>query len=100
VPVMLGRQPNSWLQYWFGPKFMFSALKLDENLVKLNATDDVRVNMAYLGGTAGIALGYKYVWVMFEMTATNLFLNAEVLAEERDLGGLVVYPAFGLMTRF
>src|SRR5690606_13046235 len=96
VPVLFGRKHTA-VQYWFGPKYMFSSYDFKSNLGGLI---DEAGNMHFLGGTAGIALGYKSFWFVSEVTALNLFSREEVLGEEQNLGGLLVYPAFGFMTRF
>jgi hypothetical protein len=100
VPLMFGRQPNDYVQYWLGPKYIASRYKIDAIFEATNAVENEAGAMQYFGGTAGFALGYRYVWFMAELTVMNLIFNANVLGEDRDLGGVVIYPAGGLMVRF
>lgn len=101
VPVTFGRQPSEFFQYWYGPKYVFSDIEISSSLIEKGPeieTEEAKVH--YLGGTAGFAAGYKRVWFMMELSALNLFFKKEIAGRQEDLGGLIVYPAIGFMTRF
>jgi hypothetical protein len=101
VPVTFGRQPTESIQYWYGPKYVFSKFEIQSALLEAGPeVETIEGNLHYLGGTAGIALGYKRAWFVMEVTALNLFFKEEIAGREEDLGGLIVYPAAGFMTRF
>ena len=100
VPVLFGRQPTHWLNYWWGPKYSFSRLDLKAAVDFGNADDDINENLHYLGGTVGAAFGYKRAWVILELTGMNLFFNPEVGGQTFNASGLVLFPALGFMTRF
>jgi hypothetical protein len=100
VPVLFGRQPTNWLNYWWGPKYSFSRVDLQSAFEIANGDDDVNENLHYIGGTAGVSFGYKRVWMILEMNAFNLIFKPEIGGDTVDAGGLVVFPALGFMTRF
>ena len=59
----------------------------------------------YVGGQAGVAVGYKYVFLGFELTMVQLFMDGklDVFQKTRatyDLDSFIVYPAIGLMGEF
>ena len=59
----------------------------------------------YVGGQGGIGFGYRWLFVAFELTITEMLGSATFSApamtdspsHTTDLSGLVIYPAFGLM---
>lgn len=98
--VMFGRHPREFFQYWGGPKVIAGFYEVTSLLETTGTVDQSQGNMLYLGGSLGAALGWKYLWLVGELSAANLIFNADVLGQERDLGGLVLYPTVGVMTRF
>jgi hypothetical protein len=100
IPVLFGRQPTSWLNYWWGPKYSFSHIDLTAAVNFGDDDDDVNENLHYFGGTAGAAFGYKRAWMIVELTALDLIFKPEVGGQTFDAGGLVIFPALGFMTRF
>jgi hypothetical protein len=64
----------------------------------------------YYGGVAGVAVGYRYIFLALELTVAELVGSADVtavmtaatepVARSADLSGLVFYPTFGLMGEF
>jgi len=53
-------------------------------------------SIIHAGGTLGAALGYKYVFAYLELGVHQAMVGTRLLGQNLDLGGLVVYPAFGL----
>ena len=110
VPVLIGMQ-NRFFRFWAGPRFVATffdtAMRLD-----LGAADVVLASMSgnayYLGGQSGIGLGYRWIFLAFELTVTEMVGHAQVNAPaitdapSRDLAlsGLVIYPSIGLMGEF
>lgn len=106
VPMLIGTQ-RSWFRAWGGPRFLATffdaALRLD-----LQAEQTVLASMAgsayYVGAQGGFGVGYRWVFLAFELTITEMIgrarFDAPALAAEGrrlSLSGLVVYPALGLM---
>lgn len=98
--LMFGRHPNDAVHYWFGPKYITSRYKVDSVFETVGAVNSSEGSMHYIGGSAGVALGWRYVWFVGELTVMDLIFNANVLGADRDLGGVVIYPAGGIMARF
>ncbi len=112
VPLQIGTS-RTYYRVWGGPKFLYShystALKVD-----LPSTPDLATfegSTKYLGGQVGFAVGYKYVFVAFELTLARLWgtaevqtapdpRNGEMLARNVDISGFIIYPAFGLIGEF
>jgi hypothetical protein len=107
VPLLIGMQ-NRWFRTWGGPRFLATffdaAMRLD-----LQVEAPVMASMSgaayYVGAQAGIGFGYRWVFLAFELTITEMIgharFEAPVLTEmptrEADLSGLVIYPTLGLM---
>jgi hypothetical protein len=110
VPVLIGMQ-NQWFRTWIGPRFLATffdaALRLD-----LQVEEPVLASMSgrayYVGGQGGVGFGYRWIFVAFELTITEMFgsarFNAPVVTDSPthsvDLSGLVIYPSLGLMGEF
>ncbi len=107
VPLLIGMQ-NRWFRAWGGPRFVATffdaALRLD-----LRAEEPIMASLSgsayYVGGQAGIGFGYRWLFVAFELTITQMVGDARFQAPllrdspRRDVetSGLVIYPALGLM---
>jgi hypothetical protein len=107
VPLLIGMQSH-WFRTWIGPRFLAtffdSALRLD-----LKVEERVLASMSgtayYVGGQGGVGFGYRWLFVAFELTVTELIGSATFRADAltdspshtTDLSGLVIYPTLGLM---
>jgi len=107
VPLLIGMQ-NDWFRAWVGPRFVATffdtALHLD-----LVVEDPVLASMSgtayYVGGQGGLGVGYRWLFVAFELTITRVVgsarFDAPAITDEPvrtvDLSGFVIYPSFGLM---
>jgi hypothetical protein len=107
IPLLMGMQ-NRWFRTWFGPRFIATffdtALRLD-----LKVEEAVLASMSgkayYVGGQGGIGFGYRWLFVAFELTVTEMMgsatFTANALADSpshtTELSGLVIYPTLGLM---
>lgn len=114
VPLVFGTH-GSWYRLWGGPRFMYTHFGIDLNLA-LPAITDIAYpglrevasfsgNGYYIGGQGGVAVGYKYVFLAFELTMVELLMSGDlsVLKQTRatlDLDSFIVYPAIGLMGEF
>jgi hypothetical protein len=110
VPFLIGMQ-NRFFRFWTGPRFVATffdtAMRLD-----LGVADQVLASMSghayYLGGQSGIGVGYRWIFLAFELTITEMVGHAHVNApaitdapsRDVDLTGLVIYPSIGLMGEF
>jgi hypothetical protein len=48
------------------------------------------------GGSAGVKIGYKYLFARLELNAFYLFFNPTVLGQRRNFDGLVLSPSIAL----
>jgi len=105
VPILVGTS-RSWFRVWAGPKLLWShfgtALRLsiphgDTEHASFEGT------ATYAGGQAGVAVGYRNLFLGVELTLAEAFGSASVTATSLpavrpvEFTGFVVYPAFGLM---
>lgn len=111
VPMLIGTH-GDWYRLWTGPRFIYSrfdaAMRLD--LPATGSTPaqmmlaSVDGNAVFVGGQGGVALGYKHLFVAFELTIVQLISTGHLrFADQRhdvDLGGLVIYPGIGLIGEF
>jgi hypothetical protein len=110
VPLLMGMQ-NRFFRFWAGPRFV--ATFFDTRLtLDLQVEDKVLASMSgnayYVGGQSGIGVGYRWIFLAFELTVTEMMGHAQVSAplitdmpsRTLDLNGLVIYPSIGLMGEF
>jgi hypothetical protein len=93
-----------------GIRYVFSATSLDAQLVhdSLQASDMSGTDLAlpptvhaqYLGGAAGVTLGYRWVHAMAELNAGYTVCNPILFGRRRRLGGPTLYPAVGIGVKF
>lgn len=111
IPILAG-QSGSWYRWWAGPRLIFSRAKTGVTLLLPEVPGfpaeeqvaSVAASGAYVGGQAGFALGYKSLFLGFELTLVQLIASAEVqflgATTDVDLDSFVVYPAIALMGDF
>jgi len=114
VPLQIGTS-RSYYRVWGGPKFLYShfntAIKLDIPGVDTPDIASFEGSSIYYGGQVGFAIGYKYVFVAFELTLAGLSghanvqtapdpRNGEALARDLNFSGFIIYPAFGFIGEF
>lgn len=97
---------------WLGPKFVMSSYDTDARIT-LSGVPEQHLSITgtnlYYGGQVGFALGFQFIWVMFELTVVGVSTNTDADAGAAgaflgDLGGkstgLIIYPAGGLLLQF
>lgn len=112
MPLLFGVH-GDWYRLWGGPKGMFTTFGTEISLaIPAGSPLGERRELAsfdgtafYVGGQAGVALGYKHVFVGFELSMAYLAASAEVKAQGQtvraaDLDSLIVAPGLGLMMEF
>lgn len=110
IPVLVGKHGN-WYRWWAGPKFLMGSFGASMTLSV--PTEDTTYDFEmegrswYLGGQAGAALGYKYIFVGAELTVVHMSSSARFSADqaglepyEPELSGTIWYPGLGLMGQF
>lgn len=97
--VMFGKKPNDYVEFWVGPKYVAGLYSVEGLFETTGAVANSKGAMQYIGGAAGLGLGWKYLYVIGELTVMDLLFKADILGAERDLGGVVVFPSVGLVLR-
>jgi hypothetical protein len=110
-PILVGKH-SEWYRLWGGPRIMLSRfssamrLELPANPVSPAETvlASVDGNAAFVGAQGGVAIGYRYLFLAFELNVVRLFsdarLQAATLDQDVDLSGWVIYPGVALMGEF
>lgn len=111
-PIQIGKH-GDWYRVWGGPRIMLTTFGTSLTLTlpaRSGQPSEVELASfsgtgAYIGGQAGAALGYKYVFVAFELTLAQLFSGGDLNAFGQealkvDLDSFLVYPAVGLLLEF
>lgn len=108
LPVLFGTA-RDWLRVWGGPKLVYTHVSAGIGLDLVNAeraTASFTARGLYWGGQGGLALGYRALFIGFELTLLRLVGSADVstpVTAQRtnlDISGWVVTPAFALMGEF
>jgi hypothetical protein len=113
VSLQIGTS-RSFYRVWGGPKVLYSrfdtAMRLSVPGVPTPDLATFEGHAIYYGGLAGIAVGYRHVFLALELTVAELVGSADVtavmtaanepVARSADLSGLVFYPTFGFMGEF
>lgn len=110
VPVYVSREWGEWVRAYAAAKYIYSRTELDENLVAtaeqatyLTGIDfqlsDV-VHTHFVGATAGLKVGYRWVYLVAEVTGGYALGSVRVLGAERSLAGLVLFPSLGVDVQF
>lgn len=112
VPITFGKRA-SWYRLWGGPRLLFAtastSLRLDlpaaGGLAAQTVFASAEASGVYFGGQAGVALGYEWVYLGFELNLVQYAGRADLVAPSLgdrsvDLGTFIVYPGFALMGEF
>jgi hypothetical protein len=114
VPLQIGTS-RSYYRVWGGPKFLYShfstAMRLSIPGVDTPDLASFEGHTLYYGGQVGFAIGYKYVFVAFELTLAGISgrgnvqtapdpRNGEAVVHDTDISGFIIYPAFGFIGEF
>ena len=111
VPLLVGTHA-SWYRLWGGPRLLFShfdaAMRLNLPAAAGSPAEtelaSVQGGAIFVGGQGGVALGYRNLFLGFELTIVRLVSSAHLQAagksEDVDLGGLIIYPGLALMGEF
>lgn len=106
VPVYFSREWGEWIRAYASAKYVYGHTDLDENLVAtaeqatyLTGIDfqlQDTVHTHFIGATAGLKVGYRWVFVVAELTGGWALGSVRVLGVDRSLAGLILFPALGV----
>lgn len=111
VPVYASIEWGYIFKAYGAVKYVYSHTTMDARLVNTANTagtitgldidvGDTEVGTHFIGATAGIMAGYRYVYVGVELTGGYTYARPFVLGRRRDLGGATFYPSIALDVRF
>jgi hypothetical protein len=97
VPVLIGIDALSFLQVWIGARVgvehAFGDLEVAGVIESASATG------FRIGGVFGLAIGFRHLWVMLELTGGWETWSGDLGATQLDVSGAVLVPAFALRFR-
>jgi hypothetical protein len=106
IPLYMSMDLGDIFKLYAAPKYIYSRTRLDQKLVDYSrAGQDVtgfdmalpaQVSSHFYGASVGFALGYKYVHLYAELTAGYIDCRPVLFGQQRDLGGVTLYPAIGI----
>jgi hypothetical protein len=106
LPIALGRH-GDWYRWWTGPRLIYASMSQSITLSlpgEASEVAGVSGNALYIGGHAGAALGYRWIFIGPELTLVQLFGDAELRAlgetTEVDIDSFVIYPSLHVMGEF
>jgi hypothetical protein len=107
VPLIASVDFGDILKLYAGLKYLYSRTSLEGRLVNysqqatnvtgLDVTLPERVDMHFFGGVGGLAVGYRWAYLLMELNGGYTHANPLILGRRRQLGGATFYPALGLM---
>lgn len=106
VPVYLSMDLGDIFKLYAAPKYIYSRTSLDSRLVDVSREgQDVsgfdlslpaEVTSHFYGASVGFALGFRYVHLFAELTGGYTDCRPVVFGQQRDLGGVTLYPSIGI----
>jgi hypothetical protein len=104
VPLLFGWSGDVG-HIWFGPKLVANTYTADVRLAFLQTevSGTASGTSLFFGGLLGGAVGYKYAWLAFELSILDLSSSASVESSvynaDLSFGGIVLYPALGVIVQ-
>ncbi len=101
VPIMFTLDASSVAELWVGPRFGFEHVEGDLGASREGANPaPLSLSFFRSGAVLGLALGFRRVHALMELTASYEWASGEVDGADVSRSGLVLTPAFALRVRF
>ena len=100
IPLIFGRRMGQWGFLWGGPKYVLTYYAVDARIANAAEVESTEGFVHYVGGFAGVALGWRWVHAIAELTVMDLIAKPTIAGREVDVGGIIVVPSLGLMARW
>ncbi|MFN7135524.1 MAG: hypothetical protein ACK4N5_25860, partial [Myxococcales bacterium] len=113
VPLLFSAEYGRIAMGYTGLKYIHTRFRLDQTLYALQGTatllgapvltDSVATPMHFYGAVFGAGMGYQHVFLLVELNVGYVWLRPRLYSfvddavRPRNLGGLTVYPAIGLV---
>ncbi|MBI5610539.1 MAG: hypothetical protein HY902_16805 [Deltaproteobacteria bacterium] len=99
--AQLGREFGEWGRLWFGAKGMYSGYTLEVGAPDLGLQiEKVSDHIWFWGGNIGVAVGFRHVFAVGELTVLRASGSLRAFGRDRDLGGVTIAPSWGIMGQF
>jgi hypothetical protein len=106
VPILVGTS-SDYFRVWAGPKFLFTSFETQLTL-EFPGTEAVLAHFegkaAFIGGQAGVAFGYRRLFLAMELTLAEAFGTAHLTAiglnpptHDTSVSSFTIFPSLGLM---
>jgi hypothetical protein len=109
IPILVGTS-RDWFRVWAGPKILLSTFSTQLTLKLPPAERDLARfdgTASFLGGQGGAAIGYRKLFVAFELTLAEAFGTAHLTVvglnpptHDTKVSSFTIFPSFGLMGEF
>lgn len=101
LAFQLGREFAQVFKWWLGAKTMLSPYsgEIDAEVIGLGKTS-FNDHLTYLGGFAGLALGYRYIHAFLEMGVYKSIGDVQVAGYDYSLTDYLIIPSWGLQVSF
>jgi hypothetical protein len=108
LPIVLGTS-RDWFRVWGGPKLAYTHVSAGAELDLVNgekATASLTIRGIYWGAQAGLAVGYRALFIGLELTVLELVASGDAVTTIAtpqiglDVGGWLITPAVALMGEF
>lgn len=103
VPLLFGWSTDVW-RVWMGPKLVFTSYSVGLTLTApaTMATADASGTQTFLAGQIGGALGFRYGWVVLELTVAYGLGGADLTvtgqpAQRVSTNDVIIYPTLGVL---
>jgi hypothetical protein len=105
IPILAGTS-RDWFRVWAGPKILFTKFETQLTLTLPSEQTVATFNgtATFIGGQGGVALGYRKLFLAFELTLAEGFGTAHLTAvglnpptHDTSVSSFTVFPSFGLM---
>ena len=108
VPILVGTS-RDWFRVWAGPKLLITSFSTELTLALPGDPTLARFDgaAAFVGGQGGFALGYRRLFVAFELTLAEALGSAHLTAvklapttHDTHISSFTIFPSLGLMAEF
>lgn len=104
VGLLASGEWNDVFAAYGGVRYLASLVSLDTDLQRVESSTgaghtELSPTLHTLSGTAGLMVGYKYVFLAAELTVARVIAKSEILGAERDYSGWIIAPSVGLVIK-
>jgi hypothetical protein len=116
VPLLYSFEYRDSFMLYCGAKYVYTRFSIDQDLFEIQRrvsdladqpaiVESIDANMHFFGSVFGLGGGYKHVFFFTELNYGYVYLRPEMYSfidkqrKQRNLGGLTLHPAIGILVR-